>query len=98
MVQVQDSAWFKPIEADETEPTQELPGREQPRKLVLVAEPVLERQDGCAGSDQRGKEGRVLVIGGCLERDHHQVARPNFPGCAGAFGPNADIGAWGLNR
>src|SRR6266852_8303017 len=69
-----DDARLDPVQTDEAEAAQNLLGRKNPRQLLLVAQPVLQRQDSRRRPDQRRQEFGELVVGGGLESKDNQIA------------------------
>src|SRR6266852_4349553 len=69
-----DDARLNPVQADEAEAAQNLLGRKNPSQLLLVAQPVLQRQDGRRRPHQRRQEFGELVVGGGFETQENQIA------------------------
>ena len=86
-----DDARFDAVEADEAETAQNLFRREEPRQLFLVAQAVLQRDDGRVRANQRREQFRELVVGRGLQPDQHHVADADFLRCPGALGLNVKI-------
>src|SRR2546427_6460330 len=69
-----DDAGLDPVQTDEAEAAQNLVGRKNPRQLLLVAQPVLQRQDGRRRPHQRRQEFGELGVGGGFESKENQIA------------------------
>ena len=73
-------AWGLPDGRNERQPTDDTPPAEERRQQFVRAEPVLQGQNRCLGSEQGREQRSEPVVCGGLERDDGEVDRADFPG------------------
>ena len=79
------------IQADEAQSAHDLLCREKARKLLLVAQPVLQRQHRGRRTHQGRQQFGEPVIGRGLQPDEDQFSRTDFPRALGALRPDLKI-------
>ena len=75
---VMDESGFGAIETDETEATEDAFGTKVTGEKLLVPKPVLQREEHGVLFQQRWDERLESLVGRCLERNEHEVARTDL--------------------
>jgi hypothetical protein len=98
MVNVMNQAGLQAVQANETEPAQNLFRGHELRELLFVAQAILQGEDSGCGSNEGRQQVAELAVGGGLQADDDQVAGADLLWCPGAPGPDMEIALRAANR
>ena len=88
---VMNNAWLDAIKADKAHAAKDRPAWKQGCQPDLIAQPILERQQDGLFADHWRQQFGEAVVRRRLERDNHEVARPNLSRRTGGLGANMKI-------
>src|SRR6185503_3190010 len=97
MINMMNNSRLRAVKTDKAESAQNLFDGKEPGQMFLVAQAVLQSDDGGSRTDQRWEKLAKLVIRGRLESNEDQVTDTNAFRRAGAFGPGIEVALRAVN-